>query len=45
VEPNTIVEVLQKGYQLRDRLIRPARVIVTRRPDEPDVKGEPSGGL
>ena len=45
VEPNTIVEVLQKGYQLRDRLIRPARVIVARKPDEPDVKGEPSGGL
>ena len=45
VEPNTIVEVLQKGYQLRDRLIRPARVIVTRAPDEPDEKGEPSGGL
>jgi molecular chaperone GrpE len=45
VEPNTIVEVLQKGYQLRDRLIRPARVIVTRAPGEPDVKGEPSGGL
>jgi molecular chaperone GrpE len=45
VEPNTIVEVLQKGYQLRDRLIRPARVIVARTPDEPDVEGEPSGGL
>jgi molecular chaperone GrpE len=44
VEPNTIVEVLQKGYQLRDRLIRPARVIVARTPDEPDAKGEPSGG-
>jgi len=44
VEPNTIVEVLQKGYQLRDRLIRPARVVVTRTPDEPDVEGEPSGG-
>jgi molecular chaperone GrpE len=44
VEPNTIVEVLQKGYQLRDRLIRPARVIVARAPDEPDEKGEASGG-
>jgi molecular chaperone GrpE len=44
VEPNTVVEVLQKGYQLRDRLIRPARVIVARKPDEPDAEGEPSGG-
>lgn len=26
---NTVVEVLQKGYQLRDRLLRPARVIVS----------------
>jgi len=29
VPPNTVVEVLQKGYQLRDRLLRPARVIVS----------------
>jgi molecular chaperone GrpE len=26
--PNTIVEVLEKGFQLRDRLVRPSRVIV-----------------
>ena len=43
-EPNTVVEVLQKGYQLRERLIRPARVIVARKPDAPDAEGEPSGG-
>jgi molecular chaperone GrpE len=29
VPPNTVVEVLQKGYMLRDRLLRPARVIVS----------------
>ncbi len=29
--PNTVIEELQKGYLLRDRLLRPARVIVTRR--------------
>jgi len=29
VPPNTVVEVLQKGYLLRDRLLRPARVIVS----------------
>ncbi|MEJ8566563.1 nucleotide exchange factor GrpE [Elongatibacter sediminis] len=29
---NTVLEVLQKGYLLHDRLIRPARVIVSRQP-------------
>ena len=33
VEPNTVIEELQKGYQLRDRLLRPARVIVARAPE------------
>lgn len=28
VEPNTVVQVLQKGYSLNGRLVRPARVIV-----------------
>lgn len=27
-EPNTVVTVVQKGYELHDRLLRPARVIV-----------------
>jgi molecular chaperone GrpE len=31
VAPNTVVEELQRGYLLRDRLLRPARVIVSRR--------------
>jgi molecular chaperone GrpE len=35
VAPDTIVEVLQKGYRLRERLLRPARVIVARSPDVP----------
>mgnify|MGYP003572510866 FL=1 len=30
VEPNTVVTVVQKGYTLNDRLIRPAMVIVSR---------------
>jgi len=30
--PNTVLQVVQKGYQLRGRLLRPARVIVTREP-------------
>lgn len=29
-EPNTILAVFQKGYKLNDRVIRPARVIVTK---------------
>lgn len=31
VAPNTVIEELQRGYVLRDRLLRPARVIVSRR--------------
>ena len=30
VEPNTVIDVLEKGYQLNGRLIRPARVIVSK---------------
>jgi molecular chaperone GrpE len=32
VEENTVLEVLQKGFQLHGRLIRPARVVVSRKP-------------
>jgi molecular chaperone GrpE len=28
--PNTVIRVLQKGYQLHERLIRPARVTVSK---------------
>ncbi|HTY40467.1 MAG TPA: nucleotide exchange factor GrpE [Thermoanaerobaculia bacterium] len=37
VPPNTILEVLQKGYFLNDRLIRPAAVKVAVRPGETDA--------
>lgn len=30
VPPNTVVSVFQKGYQLHDRLVRPARVVVAK---------------
>ena len=33
VVPNTVVTVVQKGYLLNDRLIRPAMVIVSKAPD------------
>ena len=29
VAPNTVVQVYEKGYRLRDRLLRPARVVVS----------------
>jgi len=38
VPPNTVVTVVQKGYLLNDRLIRPAMVIVSR------AAAQPSGG-
>jgi molecular chaperone GrpE len=37
VEPNRVVEVIQKGYQLHDRLLRAAKVIVAR------AEGDDSG--
>ncbi|HEV2614907.1 MAG TPA: nucleotide exchange factor GrpE [Gammaproteobacteria bacterium] len=30
VAPNTIIQVMQKGYQLHDRVIRPARVMIAK---------------
>ena len=31
-EPNTVISVMQKGYTLHDRLLRPAMVIVAKTP-------------
>jgi molecular chaperone GrpE len=31
-EENTVIDVLEKGYQLHERLIRPAKVVVSRKP-------------
>ena len=31
--PNTVISVLQKGYVLHDRIIRPAMVVVAKSPD------------
>jgi molecular chaperone GrpE len=33
-EPNTIINVLQKGYRLHDRVIRPALVTVAKSRDD-----------
>lgn len=32
---NTVLQVLQKGYRLQDRLLRPARVVVAKAPPKP----------
>jgi len=32
VKPNTVIAVFQKGYKLNDRVVRPARVIVSKAP-------------
>ena len=32
-EPNTVIQVMQKGYTLHERLLRPAMVIVSKEPD------------
>jgi molecular chaperone GrpE len=37
VPPGTVVRVLQKGYALRDRLLRPTRVMVSRRSSQEDT--------
>jgi molecular chaperone GrpE len=33
-EPNSVLAVVQKGYELHGRIVRPARVVVARAPDE-----------
>lgn len=35
VEPNTVVNVFQKGYLLNGRLLRPAMVVVAKAPEKP----------
>lgn len=36
-EPNTVVAVVQKGYTLNDRLVRPAMVVVAKAGDSPKI--------
>ncbi len=33
VEPNTVIAVMQKGYLLNERLVRPAMVVVSKKPE------------
>ena len=34
VEPNSIIKVIQKGYSILDRTLRPSKVIVSKKPEE-----------
>jgi len=38
-EPNTVLNVVQKGYRIGERLLRPAMVIVAKAPDENGTEG------
>jgi molecular chaperone GrpE len=40
----TVLQVLQRGYTLRERLLRPARVLVAKRPAAPLAGGAPEEG-
>lgn len=39
-EPGTVVQVVQQGYMIGDRLLRPAMVGVAKPPAEPDSEGK-----
>jgi molecular chaperone GrpE (heat shock protein) len=36
-----VIEVLQKGYRLGDRVLRPARVVISGGPGEETPDGDP----
>jgi molecular chaperone GrpE len=42
--PQTVLRVIQQGYRLHDRLIRPAKVVVSGGPSSGDEAGEAKGG-
>jgi len=43
VSPNTVINVFQKGYQLNERLIRPAMVVVAKAIEDTAAKNAGSG--
>ena len=43
VPANTVVQVFQPGYYLRGRLLRPARVVVSKPPADAEKKADESG--
>jgi molecular chaperone GrpE len=42
--PQTVLQVIQQGYRLRERLIRPAKVVVSCEPSSGDEARESDGG-
>ncbi|HHC73225.1 MAG TPA: nucleotide exchange factor GrpE [Thiotrichales bacterium] len=44
VPPNTVMNVMQKGYRLNDRLLRPALVMVSRGGKAPAAEEKPEEG-
>ena len=42
--PNTVVAVMQKGYLLNDRLVRPAMVVVAKAPSDEEKPEQTVGG-
>lgn len=44
VPAHTVVEVYQAGYKLRDRLLRPARVVVSKTSESVSKQGSDGGG-
>lgn len=42
VDENTVVKEMLKGYMLHDRVLRPALVVVSKKPDEVSGQGETS---
>ena len=43
LEPNSVVQVLQKGYLVNDRMLRPARVLIAREPGKNEGQAAPDG--
>ena len=39
-EPGTIVQEIQKGYNMKDRLLRPSLVAVSKMPEKADEKNK-----
>ena len=33
-EPNTVIDVIQRGFTIQNRILRPAKVVVTKKPDK-----------
>ena len=36
-QPGTVTQVVEQGYTIHDRLLRPARVVVSKRRAEPEI--------